>query len=72
MSYVIARKDGDRWLHFTGYVYPSGMPKVSESVSDAYHFASYDAALACTDTHECFRHSESWYVRKLREIGGKS
>ena len=72
MSYVLARHEPGGWLYWSGSHDRSGLPRTTTRVGEAYHFSGYASALECAETHDCFRASEVWHVRKLREIGGKS
>lgn len=66
MSAVLRLRVDGHWKYWTGRVYSSGDPVVSEHISDAYHFADSSAALQCTDTHTALRNSPDWRVKTLR------
>lgn len=68
MSAVIRRKDGQQWVYWTGRNHRlSGDPMVSDHLSDAFHFSTYDSALQCAQTHDALRDSDVWRVVKLTD-----
>lgn len=65
MSYVLARREGEQWIYWTGQVSRYGNPRESVMRSDAFHFRTATAALACAETHEFARNSDVWHLRCL-------
>lgn len=72
MSYVIYRKvDGQR-LYWRGRRTEWDQPAVSAWRGDAYHFATWNEALAAADTHEELRNSDRWYVAPAGVNGSRT